>query len=94
MCITPSASFAALWPTGSGKKLDDLRAGEPGGSRTSRESAIPLDFVLWKAAKPGEPSLGRRLGVRAGPAGISNVPRCPVWCLGEHFDIHGGGMPT
>jgi cysteinyl-tRNA synthetase len=55
------------------KKLDDLRAG----SRIEIEDAKddPLDFVLWKAAKPVS-RVGRRRGARADPAGISSVQRC------------------
>ncbi len=71
------------------KKLDDLRAG----ARVEVEEAKddPLDFVLWKAAKPGEPSWPSPWG--AGRPGwhieCSAMSTC---CLGEHFDIHGGGM--
>ena len=36
----------------------------------------PMDFALWKAAKPGEPSWDSPWG-KAGRAGISNAPPCP-----------------
>ena len=74
----------------SGKRLEDLRAG----ARVEVDEAKrdPLDFVLWKRAKPGEPSWPIRPGARAGPAGISSARRCRADMLGEHFDIHGGGM--
>jgi cysteinyl-tRNA synthetase len=72
----------------SGKSLDDLRAGErvevAGGKRD------PLDFVLWKSAKPGEPQWDSPWG--AGRPGWHI--ECSVMSealLGEHFDIHGGG---
>ncbi|MDP2828354.1 MAG: cysteine--tRNA ligase [Sulfuricellaceae bacterium] len=72
----------------SGKSLDDLRAGErvevAGGKRD------PLDFVLWKSAKPGEPNWDSPWG--AGRPGWHI--ECSVMSealLGEHFDIHGGG---
>ena len=71
------------------KKLDDLRAG----ARVEVEEAKddPLDFVLWKAAKPGEPNWPSPWG--AGRPGwhieCSAMSTC---CLGKHFDIHGGGM--
>jgi len=72
----------------SGKSLDDLRAGE----RVEVEAAKrdPLDFVLWKAAKPGEPSWPSPWG--AGRPGWHI--ECSVMSealLGQHFDLHGGG---
>ena len=73
----------------SGKSLDDLRAGErvevAGGKRD------PLDFVLWKSAKPGEPQWDSPWG--AGRPGWHI--ECSVMSealLGEQFDIHGGGQ--
>jgi cysteinyl-tRNA synthetase len=72
----------------SGKSLDDLRAGE----RVEVDSfkRDPLDFVLWKAAKPGEPSWDSPWG----PGRPGWHIECSVMSehrLGEHFDIHGGG---
>lgn len=73
----------------SGKSLDDLRAGE----RVEVDSAKqdPLDFVLWKHAKPGEPAWESPWG--------SGRPGWHIECsamssqlLGQHFDIHGGGQ--
>ena len=75
----------------SGKTLDELNAGERvavgGGKRD------PLDFVLWKSAKPEEPADTRW----ASPWGEGR-PGWHIECsamscdlLGEHFDIHGGG---
>ena len=75
----------------SGKSLDELNAGERvaivGGKRD------PLDFVLWKSAKPQEPADTRW----ASPWGEGR-PGWHIECsamscdlLGEHFDIHGGG---
>ena len=57
----------------SGKSLDELRAGE----RVEVDAAKhdPLDFVLWKHAKPGEPAWDSPWG-QGRPAGISSVPRC------------------
>ena len=73
----------------SGKQLDDLRAGERVAVDESKDD--PLDFVLWKAAKPGEPSWSSPWG--AGRPGwhieCSAMSTC---CLGNHFDIHGGGQ--
>ena len=71
------------------KKLDDLRAGE----RVAVEDAKadPLDFVLWKAAKPGEPSWQSPWGAGR-PGWHIECSAMSTHCLGEHFDIHGGGM--
>jgi cysteinyl-tRNA synthetase len=72
----------------SGKSLEDLRAGERVDVDTYKRD--PLDFVLWKAAKPGEPSWDSPWG--AGRPGWHI--ECSVMSehhLGEHFDIHGGG---
>jgi len=71
------------------KKLDDLRAGE----RVAVEDAKtdPLDFVLWKAAKPGEPSWESPWGAGR-PGWHIECSAMSTHCLGEHFDIHGGGM--
>ncbi|HTT12278.1 MAG TPA: cysteine--tRNA ligase [Burkholderiaceae bacterium] len=72
----------------SGKSLDDLRAGE----RVAVDQAKrdPLDFVLWKHAKPGEPQWPSRWG--AGRPGwhieCSAMARA---ALGPTLDIHGGG---
>ncbi|MEE4379266.1 MAG: cysteine--tRNA ligase [Candidatus Competibacteraceae bacterium] len=73
----------------SNKKLDDLRAG----SRVDVDEtkADPLDFVLWKAAKPDEPSWDSPWG----PGRPGWHIECSVMsmnCLGNHFDIHGGGL--
>ncbi len=73
----------------SGKSLDELRAGERvevGGAKDD-----PLDFVLWKRAKPGEPSWTSPWGAgRPGWHIECSAMSCAV--LGEHFDIHGGGQ--
>ena len=71
------------------KKLDDLRAG----ARIEVEEAKddPLDFVLWKAAKPGEPSWPSPWG-DGRPGWHIECSAMSTHCLGEHFDIHGGGM--
>ncbi len=71
------------------KKLDDLRTG----ARIEVEEAKsdPLDFVLWKAAKPGEPSWPSPWGAGR-PGWHIECSAMSTRCLGEHFDIHGGGM--
>lgn len=71
------------------KKLDDLQAG----ARIEIEAAKddPLDFVLWKAARPGEPSWPSPWGAGR-PGWHIECSAMSTRCLGEHFDIHGGGM--
>ena len=52
----------------------------------------PLDFVLWKAAKPEEPRMRNGTATMARPAGLtSSAPPCRARCSGDTFDIHGGG---
>ena len=73
----------------SGRKLDDLRAG----ARVEVDEAKrdPLDFVLWKHAKPGEPSWGAPWG-DGRPGWHIECSAMSVKELGDHFDIHGGGL--
>ena len=70
------------------KVIEDLRAGARVEVEEAKES--PLDFVLWKAAKPGEVSWPSPWG--EGRPGwhieCSAMSKC---CLGATFDIHGGG---
>ena len=83
--VSSFASYGKL----SGKSLEDLRAGER--VDIDQHKRDPMDFVLWKSAKPNEPSWDSPWG-----------PGRPGWhieCsamgekhLGEHFDIHGGGQ--
>jgi cysteinyl-tRNA synthetase len=73
----------------SGKSLEDLRAGERVDVDPNKRD--PLDFVLWKAAKPGEPSWESPWG----PGRPGWHIECSVMSehyLGEQFDIHGGGQ--
>ncbi len=73
----------------SGKKLDDLRAG----ARVERDEAKrdPLDFVLWKLSKPGEPAWDSPWG-KGRPGWHIECSAMSTEILGSHFDIHGGGM--
>jgi cysteinyl-tRNA synthetase len=84
-------SVSSFAPYGrlSGKKLADLRAG----ARIEVDAAKrdPLDFVLWKRAKPGEPSWESPWG----PGRPGWHIECSVMSadiLGDEFDIHAGGM--
>ena len=72
----------------SGKKIDELRAGERVEVDTGK--ADPLDFVLWKAAKPGEPSWPSKYG-DGRPGWHIECSAMSNSLLGNHFDIHGGG---
>ena len=73
----------------SGKKLEDLRAGERVAVDERKDD--PLDFVLWKAAKPGEPSWSSPWG-KGRPGWHIECSAMSTCCLGNHFDIHGGGQ--
>ncbi len=72
----------------SGKKIDDLRAG----SRVQVDDAKldPLDFVLWKHAKPGEPCWPSPWG-EGRPGWHIECSAMSTSLLGSYFDIHGGG---
>ncbi len=73
----------------SGKNLDELEAG----ARVDIESdkKDPLDFVLWKMAKPTEPSWSSPWG-EGRPGWHIECSAMSTHHLGNHFDIHGGGM--
>jgi cysteinyl-tRNA synthetase len=72
----------------SGKSLDELRAGERVEVDAAKED--PLDFVLWKRSKPGEPSWPSPWGAGR-PGWHIECSAMSSELLGEHFDIHGGG---
>jgi len=84
-------SVSAFAPYGklSGKHLADLRAG----ARVAVEEAKrdPLDFVLWKRAKPGEPSWPSPWG-EGRPGWHIECSAMTHDILGPRFDIHGGGL--
>src|SRR5687767_11582256 len=73
----------------SGKSLDDLRAGERVQIDSSKQN--PLDFVLWKQAKDGEPYWESPWG-RGRPGWHIECSVMSNCLLGTHFDIHGGGQ--
>ncbi|HYW55717.1 MAG TPA: cysteine--tRNA ligase [Polaromonas sp.] len=75
----------------SGKSLDELRAGERVAVQDGKED--PLDFVLWKAAKPSEPADAQwasNFG-KGRPGWHIECSAMSCQTLGETFDIHGGG---
>ena len=73
----------------SGKSLDELRAGERVEIDAGKED--PLDFVLWKRAKPEEPKWPSPWG-EGRPGWHIECSAMGTTLLGEQFDIHGGGM--
>jgi cysteinyl-tRNA synthetase len=73
----------------SGKNLDDLQAGERVDVDLAKQN--PLDFVLWKMAKAGEPAWNSPWG-SGRPGWHIECSAMSTCCLGNHFDIHGGGM--
>lgn len=73
----------------SGKKLDELQAGER--VEVDQAKQDPMDFVLWKKAKHGEPAWNSPWG-RGRPGWHIECSAMSTGCLGNHFDIHGGGM--
>ena len=73
----------------SGKSLEDLRAGER--VEIAADKRDPLDFVLWKAAKPGEPFWDSPWG-KGRPGWHIECSVMSKHHLGSHFDIHGGGQ--
>jgi len=73
----------------SGRSLDDLRAGERVEVDAAKQD--PLDFVLWKRAKEGEPFWESAWG-RGRPGWHIECSVMSSALLGTHFDIHGGGQ--
>lgn len=71
------------------RALDDLRAGERVAVNEAKKD--PLDFVLWKAAKAGEPYWDSPWG-KGRPGWHIECSVMGYEQLGERFDIHGGGM--
>ncbi|MEO7775534.1 MAG: cysteine--tRNA ligase [Steroidobacteraceae bacterium] len=73
----------------SGKRLEDLRAGARVEVEESKRD--PADFVLWKLAKPGEPSWDSPWGAGR-PGWHIECSAMATALFGTRFDIHGGGM--
>jgi cysteinyl-tRNA synthetase len=73
----------------SGKSLEDLRAGERVDVDPAKQD--PLDFVLWKSAKPDEPAWDSPWG-KGRPGWHIECSAMSEHFLGSHFDLHGGGQ--
>lgn len=73
----------------SGRNIEALRAGMR--VEVQEAKAEPLDFVLWKAEKPGEPAWDSPWG-RGRPGWHIECSAMSTHCLGADFDIHGGGQ--
>lgn len=83
--VSEFASYGKL----SGRDVNELRAGER--VAVNEAKTDPLDFVLWKAAKAGEPAWESPWG-QGRPGWHIECSAMSAHCLGEHFDIHGGGQ--
>ena len=73
----------------SGKNLDDLQAGARVEVGEIKQDSV--DFALWKSAKPDEPSWSSPWG-EGRPGWHIECSAMSTRCLGNHFDIHGGGL--
>ncbi|MEA3404571.1 MAG: cysteine--tRNA ligase [Pseudomonadota bacterium] len=73
----------------SGKNLEDLQAGARVDVNDVKQD--PMDFVLWKASKENEPTWESNWG-GGRPGWHIECSAMSTKCLGNHFDIHGGGM--
>ncbi len=71
------------------RNIDDMRAGARIAVNEQKEN--PMDFVLWKASKPGEPSWESPWGAGR-PGWHIECSAMSKKYLGESFDIHGGGQ--
>ncbi len=72
----------------SGRKLDDMQAGAR--IEVDARKQHPMDFALWKAAKPGEPAWDSPWG-QGRPGWHIECSAMNLTHLGEQIDIHGGG---
>ncbi len=75
----------------SGKSIDELRSGERVAVLDGKQD--PHDFVLWKAAKPGEPDDAKYASTYGNGRPGWHIECSAMGCalLGEQFDLHGGG---
>ena len=73
-----------------GRSVDDLRDGAGARVEVDDDKDDPLDFALWKAAKPGEPTWDSPWGPGR-PGWHIECVAMSLHLLGDGFDIHGGG---
>ena len=74
----------------SGRKLEDMQAGASERVDVEVQKKHPFDFVLWKHAKENEPAWASPWG-NGRPGWHIECSAMSTCCLGNHFDIHGGG---
>jgi cysteinyl-tRNA synthetase len=72
----------------SGRKLDDMQAGAR--IEVEEQKEHPMDFAIWKSAKPGEPAWDSPWG-QGRPGWHIECSAMNLDILGEQIDIHGGG---
>lgn len=72
----------------SGRRLEEMEAGAR--VEVNEKKRNPFDFVLWKGAKPGEPTWDSPWG-KGRPGWHIECSAMSTQFLGHHFDIHGGG---
>jgi cysteinyl-tRNA synthetase len=82
--ITKDPEYGKL----SGRKIDDMQAGAR--IEIEEEKEHPMDFAIWKAAKPGEPAWDSPWG-KGRPGWHIECSAMNLAILGEQIDIHGGG---
>ncbi|MFT3842587.1 MAG: cysteine--tRNA ligase [Myxococcaceae bacterium] len=73
------------------RNLDDMKEGASGRVDSSEQKKDPLDFALWKTAKPGEVSWDSPWG-KGRPGWHIECSAMSSKFLGDHFDLHGGGL--
>lgn len=74
----------------SNRKLDEMQAGASDRVNVEVDKKHPFDFVLWKNAKENEPAWASPWG-NGRPGWHIECSAMSTCCLGNHFDIHGGG---
>src|SRR6476620_7601965 len=74
----------------SGRRLDDLLENAGARVEVDEQKRSPVDFALWKAAKPGEPDWESPWG-RGRPGWHIECSAMSLSILGDGFDLHGGG---
>ena len=74
----------------SGRRLEDLLEGAGARVEIDEQKRSPVDFALWKAAKPGEPDWDSPWG-RGRPGWHIECSAMSLEILGDGFDLHGGG---